>query len=187
MISFLIGDVLFTDAESICLFANGIGWNINVADPLSYVEGSQYSLYCYTHYTQDQSSLWGVSSLEELMMLRKLVSVPGVGPRTATLLLSLKGVAQIKKSIEEGDLPSLKVKGLGEKTLQKIILELRGKIDLTVRTKRSYGTRVNDIIEALVKMGYTKLEIDNFIASKPAAYMEETDSAQIINDFLKHK
>jgi len=186
MISFIKGEVLFTDADSICIFANGIGWNVNVPDSSIYFPGSTYSIYCYTHFTQDQTTLWGLSSVEELKFFKKLVSVSGVGPRTASTLINSKGLDAISTAIEAGDVASLKVKGLGEKTLQKIIIELKGNLDLTGPSKVTLSGKMKDILEGLVHLGYPKTDVIDFLSTKNPQSLEVMDEKDIIKEFLRH-
>jgi len=187
MISFIKGELLFTDADSICLYANGVGWDVNVPDPIMYFKGKEYSLFCYTHFTQDQTTLWGVNSLEELNFLKKLIGVSGVGPRTAVALITAKGIDAIVSSVETGDVASLKVKGLGEKTIQKIIIELKGKVDLTQPSKTVLSSKVNDILEALIHLGYSKIEIMNYLSLREPTFLDESDERIIIKEFLKQR
>ncbi len=184
MISYVKGEVLFSDAESICLYSNGVGWNINVADSSSYTNGEVYSVFCYTHYTQDQTSLWGLKTLEELRFFKKLLAVSGVGPRTASSLIYTKGIESICSAINEGDVSMLKVKGLGEKTIQKIIIELKGKIDLKAPAHIVLNSKSKDILDALISLGYSKNDVLEFITSK-SSIINEMSEKDIIKEFLK--
>ena len=184
MISYIQGEVIFSDADSICIFANGVGWTVNVPDSLIYTIGESYSVFCYTHQTQDQISLWGVKTIEELKFFKKLVGISGVGPRTASTLISSKGLDAIVSSVEAGDVAALKVKGLGEKTLQKIIIELKGNLDLSKQVNLPLSSKANDILEALTNLGYSKNDVTNFLAGKDLTTIDEKS---IIKEFLKNR
>lgn len=187
MISYIKGKVIFSDSESICIYSNGVGWNINIFDPLKYIEGNEYEVFCYMHFTQDHSSLWGVCSLEELTFLKKLITVSGVGPKIATLLIGTKGMENLKAAIENGDIQSLKVKGLGEKTIQKIIIELKGKLVFSSIGKINYTGKLLDILEGLINMGYAKSEIEKFFSKQSNDFLADSDEKDIIKEFLKQR
>jgi Holliday junction DNA helicase RuvA len=109
---------------------------------------------------EDAISLFGFTSIFELQVFEKLISISGVGPKTAIGLLNIAGAKELVAAINE-EKPELltKVSGIGKKTAERVVLELKGKIE-----SRASGETVKrmerdaDIEEALITLGYSRIQ-----------------------------
>lgn len=135
----------------------GVGYAVRV--PLSVIEslrpGEEASLFIHTAVRDDAIDLFGFITEEELAFFKLLTSVSGVGPKSALGILNGGKVSEIKQAISAGDSVGLhKVFGIGRKTAERMVVELRDKLSATKH--ESSGTDA-EVIEALTTLGY-KLE-----------------------------
>jgi Holliday junction DNA helicase RuvA len=131
MIGMLRGKVWEIQAERLVVDVNGIGYILTVPYSLLAKSFPGQELIVYTHVIMRDNdlSLYGFSSLEEKQLFLKMLSVSGIGPKAAISLLSTFSVVQVENAIVNKDLNLLtKVPGIGKKTAQRLILELKEKI-----------------------------------------------------------
>lgn len=133
MYSYIIGIVTHKEEGKIALENNGIGYEINVSnttiDAISNEAGA-IKIFTYLVVREDEMSLYGFISLEEKNMFLKLISVGGIGPKMAIGILSEISLSGLMNAIASEDLRTLcKVKGLGKKTAERLILELKDKVN----------------------------------------------------------
>ena len=129
MYSYIIGVVTQKDLGKITIENNGIGYEINVSnqtlDSITF-ENEPVKIYTYLNVREDDMSLYGFLSIEEKDMFLKLISVGGIGPKMALGILSEITITGLMNAIASEDLKRLcKVKGLGKKTAERLILELK--------------------------------------------------------------
>jgi len=160
MISYLKGKIKHKGGSFVILEINNIGYQVFVSS-LLYADlnlNQEVEFYTYQQVREDALNLYGFKSVEELGMFELLLSISGIGPRSALGVMSIATVADIKESIGRGD-PALltKVSGIGRKTAERVVLELRGKID-----KLNIGDNIlsgimgsSDEIDALMALGYS--------------------------------
>lgn len=119
--------------------------------------GSEVSLFIYTRVSEDALDLYGFPTEEELMFFKQLMSVSGIGPKTALGILNVADVVSLKRAIAAGDAAALtKVFGIGKKSAERLVVELRDKISM-VSASTALGVASSDdaeIIEALMALGY---------------------------------
>ncbi len=161
MISLLEGKVLSRGISSVLIgLKGGIGVTVNI--PQSYLVekkelflvGSEIVLHTHLKIKDDEPVVFGFLTLEERDLFLRLISITGVGVKTALSLLGNLGVEGLLKSLREGDIIRLKsVSGVGEKTAKRILLELKGEL---VKTPPIIPIEVE---EALINMGFKKIEI----------------------------
>lgn len=123
-------------------------------------------LFIHTYVREDTLALYGFLALEELEMFELLISISGIGPKAATGILSIATPKTIKTAILNED-PSIltKVSGIGKKTAERVILELKNKVaDISTGEKEEVAIDT-DAIEALVSMGYTVTEARDALKS----------------------
>lgn len=169
MYAFISGIIDYIDPNGIVVIDNnGIGYNVNVSlNTLSALpsKGEKTKLYTYTHIKEDAFSLYGFTSLSEKNMFIKLIDISGVGPKMALGILSGITGAALAVAVANNDVKSLSsIKGVGKKTAERIILELKEKVDITASDFAGSNTsinissskEINDAIEALVALGITK-------------------------------
>ena len=134
MIGMLHGQVDFIDAASAIIEVGGVGYETRMpsADLASMHAGQTVKVYTSLNVSQDAITLYGFSSLASKRMFLQLQKVSGIGPKVALSLLSTLPPERLAKAVADGDATALaKAPGLGKKGAQKIILELKGSIDLS--------------------------------------------------------
>lgn len=166
MIAKLTGKPEILDHQSIILEVNGIGYKVffnrkpNQSLPLT--------LFIHTHVKDDVFDLYGFISKEELQLFKLLISVSGIGPKTAINVID-KGVEAITQAVSKGDVGFFTtVPRLGRKNAQKIIIELKSKLgSLTELDLSVDSSETTDAISALVTLGFSKNEARTAIAAAP--------------------
>ena len=135
MIGFVRGIVHAYGLDYVLIDVNGIGYRINFNHPESLTVGQEMTIYTYQNVREDEISLFGFLSLQEYDLFVKLISVKGLGPRTASSILGRASTDDVIKAIEDGDVDFMKrMPGVGNKTASQIILDLKGKLDITENT-----------------------------------------------------
>ncbi len=140
---------------------NNIGYKVFLmAHALGKVAGkTDVELFIHTHVREDDLSLYGFLTLEELEMFELLISISGVGPRSALGILTIATPNTIRAAILNEDSSILtKVSGIGKKTAERVILELQNKVADMSAGEREEAVADSDPIEALLAMGYSAYE-----------------------------
>lgn len=130
--------------------------------------GCPVSLHTYLHVKEDGLALYGFTSVEGLEMFKNLISISGVGPKTALVLLSVFSPEQIASAIIEGNVSLLcQAPGLGKKTAERIVLELKGKLERSWTETLSPTLLQDDadVVAALVSLGYSLREATRAVSS----------------------
>lgn len=169
MISFISGKVQFYDKVSVIVNVGGVGYRIFCPPPVlenvqSVNEG--VSLYVHSYIREDRFDLFGFLNQDDLNLFQLLISVSGVGPKTALSIFSSGGSSSIKDALSRSDVDFFSsVTGLGKKTAQKIIIELRGKVGSLDDSLESVleDKKDEDAILALKQLGYRVQEISNVL------------------------
>jgi Holliday junction DNA helicase RuvA len=191
MISFLKGKILNKGAGYVIIRVGDIGYKVFI-NPVFYADldiGQEIEVYTHQHVREDALDLFGFRSLEELELFELLLSVSGVGPKSALGVLAIAGVEDIKESIAGGDSTLLtKVSGIGKRTAERVVLELREKI-LKTRLRQGYGGQaaesglvVGDEIDALMALGYSMSQARDALRQVDASVK---DSGERIKQALK--
>ncbi len=160
MIGFLNGKVLNRNEQSLLINVSGVGYKVSAPLPLliSLNDGQDVSLYIHTHVREDQLTLFGFKDELDLFLFEKLINVSGIGPKSALAMLSVHSPASIADAVEREDVQALShTPGVGKKTAEKIILELRGKLSHLVGSKETDTTY--EVRLALETLGYSPKEI----------------------------
>ena len=173
MIGYIKGKILSLDGETALIeTAAGIGFEVMISGAAFGVLSGKKEGELYTYLqVSENGTLYGFSSLEEKEMFLKLVSVSGVGPKMGITVLSGMSVNDVAAAIATSDVKRLSsVKGLGKKTAERIILELREKVS---QLAKSEGVTVADVVRsvgdedavvALMTLGFTRAESEKAIA-----------------------
>jgi len=169
MIGFLEGKVEFIRDSSAVVNVGGVGYKVGVGPTLlsRLRVGEGAKLYIYTQVREDILALYGFESLEELDFFELLISVSGIGPKAAMGVLSAASVEKIRASIVNQD-PTLlsSVSGVGKKTAEKVVIELKNKVGAT-GSLFDVGGKAEDVYEALLQLGFKANEARDAIASLP--------------------
>ena len=197
MISFIKGELVSVKEDKIIVEAGGIGYNIFV--PTSLLPnlpqtGSEVKIYTYLNVREDAMNLFGFLNEDDLDMYKMLLGVNGVGPKAALGVLSNISANDLRIAIVSDDAKTIaKAPGLGNKTAQKIILELKSKIDLeatlgNIESDASIPANINDddrneAVQALTALGYSASESMKAVRNVP---MDVKGADAILKQALKN-
>ncbi|MDT8317955.1 MAG: Holliday junction branch migration protein RuvA [bacterium] len=172
MIARLSGKLISKSTESLIIDVGGVGYEVNAPLSTFYAlpeEGADTSLLIYTHVKEDAFKLFGFSSPMEKKLFVKLISVSGVGPKLAMNILSGMESVQLALAIKEGDIARMNaIPGVGKKTAERLILELKDKIDSDIlpagdekaAMQKEKTTVLDDALSALLNLGYKKPDVE---------------------------
>lgn len=168
MIAHLNGTIRLKEAAGIVVDVQGVGYQVFVSAQTFQTlpaEGTEIFLHIHSHIKEDQWSLFGFSDLEEKTIFQKLIKVSGVGPKTAMTLLSGLPVDQLCEAIHAGDTARLRqAPGIGQKAAERIVVELKGKVELLANRNGVIprGAKILDeALSALIHLGYTKSQAES--------------------------
>lgn len=181
MIGYLKGKVLQVSADSAIVVVNGVGYEVCCSGSAysKMTEGAECELYTYLQVSEANGvQLFGFSSMQEKAMFLKLVSVSGIGPKMGISVLTYMSVSDFVTAVATGDVKRLsQVKGLGKKTAERIILELKESVGgmpvtaggdgATVLEKVSSGDE--DAVVALISLGFTRAESERAVSKAKSA------------------
>lgn len=161
MYSYIKGIITIIETNYVVLENNGIGYLIYVSNPYSYKIDDNVTIYLYQQIKEDEHLLFGFKSKEEKDLFLKLISVKGLGPKMALPMLSGDNMNNIYASIEEGNINYLKkFPKIGDKVARQIILDLKGKLQISEEVgKKDY----TELTETLKSLGYKPADIKKIL------------------------
>ena len=200
MIAYLRGTVLTTTAETAILDVNGVGYEVYCSGGAfkKLVIGQVGEIYTYLQVKEDGITLFGFADPKEKELFLKLITVSGVGPKMGIAILAAMSAEEFARVISTADVKTLsKVKGLGKKTAEKIVLELHGKISAlevlgasgemvggeTAQPTAKATPEEEEAITALMGLGFTRTESAQ--AVKKAKDLGATSVEEIIMKALQ--
>lgn len=164
MIGFLKGTIELQEDPYLFINVGGVGYKVTASKDLL-AQGSKIGdaikLFTYTHVREDILELYGFSTRENLKLFELLISVSGVGPKTALGVFSIGSAEQILNAIAKGDVSFFTaVPRLGKKNAQKIIIELKNKVGSTAELDLSEkeGKEHEEVLEVLKTLGFSRKE-----------------------------
>lgn len=204
MIAYIKGILTETREDSIVVEASGIGYNILV--PVTVLEqlpppGSEVKIHTYTHVREDAFLLYGFATRDDLKIFKQCITVSGIGPKGALSILSVMDADALRFAILAGDAKTVaKAPGIGAKTAERLILELKDKVRLE-DTLGNVSRNVSDTgllsgasdvnnsakkeaVEALVALGYSSAEALKAVNQIESA--KDMDSEAILKAALKN-
>lgn len=196
MYAYIKGEIVDIAEDNVVLECNNIGYNIKV--PFSVIQslpgiGEDVKIYTYTCVREDAFILYGFLTKDDLWIFKKLITVNGIGPKGALGILSAMSADDLRFAIIAGDSKAIsKAPGIGAKSAERIILDLKDKIDLEpMMTKEpvvSTGQLLNsdaknEAIEAMTALGYSASEAVK--AVKQLTITDDMDSGMILKEALK--
>lgn len=168
MYAYIDGIVAWKNSDSIVIEAGGIGYQIMVSGATlsaAPAAGQRMKVYTLLNVREDAMELYGFYSMEEKRMYERLRSVNGIGPRTALQILSAMSIRDLSIALVAGDAAALtKVPGIGKKTAQRLMLELKDKLEENDLTAAAISPKVSqqgpeaEAIAALISLGYASAE-----------------------------
>ena len=175
MIAYLKGKLVIKSVDYIVIDVQGIGYKVYMSktaiDKLE--EEKEIKVYTYLKVREDDISLFGFNTLEELHMFELLISVGGIGAKSAIVILSNITPSKFALAVITSDVNTLKkLQGIGPKTAQRIILELKDKIkteeaienqENTIKQEEQIQEDMEELIQAFQVLGYRRYEINNIL------------------------
>jgi Holliday junction DNA helicase RuvA len=156
------GKLIERRPPQIIVDVHGVGYEIDVPMSTFYhlpVTGSEVTLYTHLIVREDAQQLYGFASEQERYTFRQLLRISGVGARTALSVLSGLSVTELYEAVAAQDVGRLtKIPGIGKKTAERLLLELKDKLDLAVAPAAATGSQIGDIANALLALGYNGKE-----------------------------
>ena len=198
MIGFVQGKVDAISEDNVVIDTGGIGYNVRIsaktAQELPGI-GQEVRLYTYTSVQEDGISLFGFLSRDSLDIFKKIITVNGIGPKGGLAVLSVMSADELKFAIISGNAQAItKAPGIGKKTAERVILDLKDKIsveDTQIRKEiSSYdglpqtGKAQSEAVEALTALGYSAT--DALHAVRQIEHAEEMDVEAILKLALKN-
>jgi Holliday junction DNA helicase RuvA len=193
---YLKGKVTNRTPTFVYLECGGVGYQVNISlNTYGDLEGKEdIKLYTHLQVREDDMSLWGFLSESEKQLFILLISVSGVGANTARVIMSYLKVEELQRVIANGDAVSLaKIKGLGPKTAQKIIIDLRDKvmklagIEVDVTSKQGIDNKLkDDALSALLALGFAKASVEKSINQVILKNPNIDQVENLIKEVLKH-
>ncbi|MBW8763557.1 MAG: Holliday junction branch migration protein RuvA [Microbacterium sp.] len=185
MISSLHGTVLHTTSDQVVIEVGGVGFSVAVPADVAHTAsiGERMLLHTSLIVREDALSLYGFADRDELEIFGLLISVTGVGPKSALGVLSHLTVDQIAEAVTaEDDAPFRRVSGIGPKTAKLIVLQLAGKVQATAPAAKTTGASRGDVVDqvaaALVGLGWSeKVAVE--AATQTATDASEAERASV--------
>lgn len=192
MIDYLSGKLVYKDPTYVIIDVNGIGYHVKISLQ-TYTEikdEEQIKLLTFLHIKEDAHTLFGFKKEDEKRLFLLLLSINGVGPSTGLMILSSLSSAEIEQAILAGDVATIQhVKGIGAKTAQRIILELKDKVGKggseATTTSLGFLKSSNKIreeaLQALITLGFPKAAAEKNIAT----VLKKTTGEISLEDLIK--
>lgn len=188
MFEYMIGKVTAIWPSYLVLEVNGIGYHLVMANPFRLTDTlqSEVQLHVYQHVTQDNVSLFGFRHHAEKKLFLKLISVSGIGPKSALAILASDDHDGLVSAIEAEHISYLqKFPGVGKKTAAQMVLDLKGKLSDVVTTTKAGASEnrqvtnankaLDEALEALASLGYSKREVEKVKKVLDALPVSTTD------------
>jgi len=171
MIGELSGKIARQEPSALILNVQGVGYHIHTTPnlALSTTEGEEVHLYTHLVVRENVLDLYGFATKEETDFFKLLISISGIGPRSAIAVLSLADINTLSAAASSGDTTYLtRVSGIGKKTAQKIVLELKDKLGTISFSDTDTGRQEDaDVLDALEALGYSLSEARDALAAIP--------------------
>lgn len=187
MIGYISGKIISKKPTKIIVDVNGVGYliNISIGTFEKIADKEEVSLYTYLSVKEDSLDLYGFYSSSEKEMFELLISVSGIGPKTAQSILSGIQIEDLRDAIKTGNISRLiSAPGIGRKTAERMIIELRDKVDSITEIKEGISAGASsirsDAIAALVNLGYNQK-----IAERTVRSITESNPNILIEDLIR--
>lgn len=173
MISRLTGTIAHIDPKYIVLDVKGVGYKVYTTVDIMMKLGKEKeetTLWTYLAVRENALDLYGFSSIQELNFFELLITISGIGPKTALGILNSASVEALQTAVQTDDTSSLiKVSGIGKKVAEKIVMELKDKVDKFTHTEEAKSSMRGDAdaLEALKSLGYSQNEARDALKELP--------------------
>lgn len=161
MYSYIIGKIVEINSNSITIDNNGIGYLVFTPNPYAFSENMESKIYLYQQIKEDEHLLFGFKTVEEKELFLKLISVKGLGPKMALPIIAMGSPIGISDAINRENILYLKkFPKIGDKLARQMILDLKGKIEVSGEVVE---TSSDEVYDALVALGYKDKDIKGVI------------------------
>lgn len=200
MIAYVKGVIDSITDDTVVIDVGGIGYNIKISDSTARLLpgiGQSVKMHTYTLVREDAFLLYGFLTRDDLDIFKKCITVNGIGPKGALAILSVMDASELRIAIVSGDAKAIsKAPGIGGKTAERLILDLKDKISIEdalyggldareqVTSTLLEDVNVKEAIEALVALGYGQAEATKAVGS--IEHADELDSGQLLKIALKN-
>ncbi|MEX1112540.1 MAG: Holliday junction branch migration protein RuvA [Candidatus Andersenbacteria bacterium] len=170
MIAYLRGVVVQREEKAVIVDVNGVGYRVFAGSVLreKLTRGQEVQLRIYQNFSDSGQDLFGFDNQEELSYFKLLMKVPSIGAKTARGILDIAPPQVLEQAVAEEDVTLLtKVSGIGKKTAERIVVELKEKLGPSKKKHGASGALQQQTIEALVSIGYTPVQARNAAANLP--------------------
>ncbi len=192
MIAYLNGTITFKSPTYLIVECNQIGYMVNISlHTYSQVQDKEkYLLHTYYHVTENSHALYGFADELEKNLFIQLISVSGIGPSTARMALSSLAPHELQKAIVSGDVKMVQsIKGVGPKSAQRIILELRDKVAKTASSEiiasSAGNTFQEEALSALLALGFPRAAAEKAINQAGNSATSPKGVEELIKNALK--
>jgi Holliday junction DNA helicase RuvA len=193
MIGWIEGTLRQLDTTRAVVVAHGVGYEVHISLQTYYrIEGQrEVGLEIYTHVREDVLALYGFASAEEKIAFEKLISISGIGPTLAQKILSGIDAPDLADAVARADSRKLSsIPGVGKKTADRMILELRDKLALPVGAAQApAASRLSvddDVSSALVNLGYRPKDADVAVEKARKELGSEAEFSAVLRVALRH-
>lgn len=198
MIAYLVGTVAEVSEDNIVVELNGMGFNVRVPYGYGFKVGSEIKVHTYTYVKEDAFQLFGFETKDQLELFKKLITVNGIGPKGALAILSVMNANDLRFVIYSQDASAIaKAPGIGKKTAERVILDLKDKVKLEdVTALPGAGEAENGLIadnfeaarkeaiDALAALGYGISEAAKAVSK--VSVTEDSTTEEILKMALKN-
>lgn len=183
MYEFMQGRIAAVTPSFIVINVNGIGYRLLVANPYQFSDGQEVTVYVQLIIRDNDQSMYGFADANEKQTFNQLLSVTGIGPKSALAILANASTEGLANAIAQDDVRFLtKFPGIGKKTAQQIILDLKGKIDAPgpllqeLLPQQPDNAQLADALAALVALGYPQKQVDKLAGQLENSSAKTTDA-----------
>ena len=188
MYEYFQGVIVTIKPDFVVVDVNGIGYKVFSPTPYAYQEGQKARVFIEQIVRDTGITLYGFQTEDDKGLFLKLLSVSGIGPKSALAIMAAEDSNSLAEAIEQGEVKYLtRFPGVGKKTASQIVLDLKGKLGSFVKNANKAASaevspELNDALLALLALGYTKKEVDRITPSLIAE--EKTTADQYIKKGL---
>lgn len=180
MIAYIKGQAVSIGKDSIVVENNGIGYHIRFTQQHNISLNDQVTIYTFLNVREDELTLFGFKSTEDLDLFVRLISVKGIGPRIALNMFAGSDSTRIIQAIEEGNVDYLRtLPGIGAKTASQMVLDLKGKLVEVNTNKGGLKDEVREALSGLKNLGYKQSEL-NSIEKELSAQAKDKSVSDLI-------
>ncbi|RZL17515.1 MAG: Holliday junction branch migration protein RuvA [Pedobacter sp.] len=193
MYDYIDGKLTFKCPAYIVVEAGGVGYHINISlNTFSFLDKEERcKIYVWLHVKEDAHTLYGFAEEGERRLFLHLISVSGIGPNTGRMMLSSITPVEIQQAIINGDVNLIqRIKGIGAKTAQRLILELQDKLkkgaDGSLISAPKHNTAKDEALSALIMLGFAKATAEKALETVIKNTTGEQSVEQLIKQALKN-